>query len=415
MPDRRLPLRPDLDQLKHQAKELLRALREGDPSAAAEFKKHHPRTVAPPKVKLADAQLVLARSYEAPSWPRLVQACSLIDAIWRDDIGAVRDLVSKNPHLLREETTIRKSHWGPPMTYAANLGRDRIITLLREMGATDLKSALGRAALQGHIDTARKLHAMLGSPRPPANALLGSAENLSASGTALMLELGAQARDENGKQLAPVDMVLETYSRNPSGKHQILELYVQNGIELPDTPPMAVHRGRIDLLEAHLRRDPALLRRTFTHEEIYPPALGCHNDELALGTALAGTTLLHMCVEYDEMEIAQWLLVHGMDVNAKASVDVGGFGGYTALFNCVVSYPNLYGNRSGSMQGAPFARLLLDRGADPNVRASLRTQLERSRHEYRDVTPISFGERFHNRIFVSEPAMRMIAEQGGHA
>jgi hypothetical protein len=36
-------------------------------------------------------------------------------------------------------------------------------------------------------------------------------------------------------------------------------------------------------------------------------------------------------------------------------------------------------------------------------------------HEYRDVTPLSWGERFHRRVFVSETAMRLIAERGGHA
>jgi hypothetical protein len=102
-----------------------------------------------------------------------------------------------------------------------------------------------------------------------------------------MLELGARVRDADGKRIAPVDIVLETDSRNPSEKHQILELYVQHGLELPDSPTMALHRGRIDLLEQHLRRDPDLLHRTFSFEEIYPPELGCHNDPLAtFGTPL---------------------------------------------------------------------------------------------------------------------------------
>ena len=35
-------------------------------------------------------------------------------------------------------------------------------------------------------------------------------------------------------------------------------------------------------------------------------------------------------------------------------------------------------------------------------------------HEYRDVTPLSWGERFHDQGFVSKPAMRLIAERGGH-
>jgi hypothetical protein len=34
-------------------------------------------------------------------------------------------------------------------------------------------------------------------------------------------------------------------------------------------------------------------------------------------------------------------------------------------------------------------------------------------HEYRDVTALSWGERFHQQIFVSRPAMRLIAEGGG--
>jgi len=307
------------------------------------------------------------------------------------------------------------------MTYAANLGRDRIIRMLHELGATDLEWALGRATLQSKIGTARALHAMLGAPRPPGDALGGPAYTLSAPGTALMFEFGARVRDANGKRLAPVDVVLETDSRNPAAKHQILELYVQNGLELPDTPTMALHRGRIDLLDKHLRRDPGLLQQTFTHVQIYPPELGCHDEVLAThGTPLAGATLLHACIDYDEMEIARWLLEPGMNVDAKAALDGDGFGGHTALFATVVSQPTFWMNYGGKPQVAPFTQLLLDQGADPNVRASLRKQLhpgygEDTMHEYRDVTPLSWGERFHNRIFVSAPAMRLIAERGGHA
>jgi hypothetical protein len=430
--NRKLPVRPNLDQLKHQAKDLLRAIRRGDPSAIEKFNRYHPEPmspVAPEKVRLADAQLALARSYQLPGWPRLVQACKLIDAIWRDDVEAVTALVVKNPQLLHQMARgTEKCNWGPPMSYAANLGRNEIIKALRELGATDLESALDRATLQSKIDTARMLHEMMGSPSLPKGALDGPAYTLSASGTALMFELGAQVHDAGRQQLAPVHVVLETDSRNPSGKHQILEMYVQHGLELPDTPAMALHRGRIDLLEDHLRRDPRLLERTFTHEEIYPPELGCHDEVLAThGTPLAGATLLHMCVDFDEMEIARWLLERGMDVDARAAVDAAGFGGHTALFATVVSQPNFWMNYKGEPQVAPFTELLLDSrwkgGANPNARASLRKQLhpgyvpERGDgrvHEYRDVTPLSWGARFHSKIFVSEPAMRLIAERGGH-
>ena len=56
----------------------------GDPAALADLKEFHPEPIDPPAAKLADAQLVLARSYEASSWTRLVQAVQLV----RRDLGA---------------------------------------------------------------------------------------------------------------------------------------------------------------------------------------------------------------------------------------------------------------------------------------------------------------------------------------
>ncbi len=425
-PSRHLPVRPNLNQLKHQAKDLLRDIRRGVPSAIEEFNQHHPKLVAPSEAKLADAQLALARSYQAPSWLRLVQACRLVDAIWRDDIAAVREMVMKNPSLLHEDALVRKSNWGPPMSYAANLGRDEIIKMLHLLGATDLESAMDRAGLQSKIETARLLWGMGAldrfGGRPPDGALSGAAYTLSVTGTALVLELGGQVVDANGKRLAPVDVVLETDSRKPQAKHQILEMYAQDGLKLPDTPPMALHRGRIDLLEEHLRRDPHLFQRTFTHEEIFPPELGCHDEVQATqGTPLAGTTLLHLCADYDEIETARWLLEKGMDVDVRAAVDGEGFGGHSALFGTVVSQPNFWMNYQGGAQQAPLTQLLLDHGADPNARASLRKQLhpgyapkhDVTLHEYCDVTPLGWGRSFHAKVFVSEPAMRLIDAAGG--
>jgi hypothetical protein len=63
------------------------------------------------------------------------------------------------------------------------------------------------------------------------------------------------------------------------------------------------------------------------------------------------------------------------------------------------------------------ARLLLDSGANPNARASIRKGLafarDKSVHEYRDVTPLGWGLRFHDQSYVSQAAMRLIAERGG--
>ena len=419
MPNRHLPVRPDLEQLKRQAKELLAAIRAHDPEALADLAAYHPQPIAPDKAKLADAQLVLARSYQAPSWNRLAQACRLTDAIWRDDVDAVRVLIERNPRLLHESALVRISNWGPPMSYAANLGRDRIIRMLYDKGARDLNSAMERAALQSQVGTGELLYELMGRPPLPDGVLSGPAYTLSVSGTEFALRVGARVVDDQGRRLAPADVVLETDGRNPAAKHAILEMYVARGLDLPDTPTMALHRGRIDLLESHLRRDPGLLMRTFSHEEIYPPEIGCHDEVLATtGTPLGGTTLLHMCVDYDEYEIAQWLLARGANVDTPASVDDDGFGGYTALFGAVVSQPNFWINYGQRPKQARFAQVLLDYGADPNARGSIRKQMHPGYgddrvYEYRDVTPLEYGARFSNRLFVNERALELILLNGG--
>lgn len=60
-----LPAHPNLDQLRHQAKDLLRAAERGDSAAAAQI------TALSPRLTLSGAQLVVARSYGFASWPRL--------------------------------------------------------------------------------------------------------------------------------------------------------------------------------------------------------------------------------------------------------------------------------------------------------------------------------------------------------
>jgi hypothetical protein len=308
-----------------------------------------------------------------------------------------------------------------------------MIEMLRGLGAADLEFAFDRACLQGQVATARKLHRMMGShpsdeslspgtpssPRPKDDSLVNPAYTMNVEGTALLLELGARVYDDEGTRLAPVHMVLETDSRSPAKKHRILELYEEYGFKYPDTAVMALHRGRLDLLDEHLRRDPRLLKRRFAFEEIFPPEMGCHDEVMAThGTPLGGTTLLHVCVDYDEIEIARWLLEQGMDVNERAAVDAEGFGGHTALFSTVVSQPNFWMNHHGRVLEAPFTRLLLEYGADVNVRASLRKELHPGYeipglYEYRNVTAVSWGKRFHFRKLVNEAAVAMIREAGG--
>jgi ankyrin repeat protein len=215
--------------------------------------------------------------------------------------------------------------------------------------------------------------------------------------------------------LAPVALLLEGYHRDPPAKHACLEFFAGRGIDFPDTPAMAFHRGRIDLLQAHLQRDRGLLSQRLAYRDIYPLALGCHEDEsLGLhGAPLDGTTLLHMAADFDETEIAGWLIESGADANACALVDDKGFGGHTPLFNIVVSQAYLCGRQ----RDGAFVRMLLEQGADPNARASLRKGIrfiaDETVHEYKDATPIGFGRAFREKRWVSKEAMQEIAGRGG--
>jgi hypothetical protein len=67
-----LPARPNLEQLKKQAKELLGQIRERAPQAVALFARHHPKPeLEGGRFALHDAQLVLARQYGFATWARL--------------------------------------------------------------------------------------------------------------------------------------------------------------------------------------------------------------------------------------------------------------------------------------------------------------------------------------------------------
>ena len=109
-------------------------------------------------------------------------------------------------------------------------------------------------------------------------------------------------------------------------------------------------------------------------------------------------------------------------MNARALIDEDGFGGHTPLFNAVVSQHHFWMNyHKGGRPSTDFAKLLLDNGADLTARASLRKKLHpgydenAEMREFREVTPLSWGRRFHFRLLVSEPALKLIEQSGGVA
>ena len=411
---RGLPERPHLDVPKREARELLEQWRDGDPTARERVFHRHPKlqkltdeaAAAATEIKLTDAQLVVAREYGFSSWPELkrriesnAEAVALQRAIRADDRETVVRILRTNSALLH--VPLRSGNWGPPMSHAANLGRLELIETIALLGAKDYQHAFDRALLQGQIECARWLHARGATLAP--GIVMGSCETLNAAGFRFLLELGAPLTDAHGDRLAPLSRLLGTYSRNPAGKHEILELFAAHGYALPDTPVMALHRGDLIRLEDWLRRDPQLLKRRFALREIYPAECGCPDDGGMHLTPIAGTTLLHLAIDFREREVFDWLLAHGADPNARAEIDAYGFGGHTPLFNAAVN---------GPWRDPGFIPGLLERGADRAARASLRKFLDWQErpawHTARDVTPAEWARGFPDSGWVTPDATKLL-------
>ena len=123
MADRSLPDRPDLQQYKKQAKELLKSTRASDRDALRRVRAHHPRyaavTAPPPDFVLADAQFVIAREHDFDSWPQFAahvkamntadsavgQFEAAADAIVHGDVAALTRLLARHPQLIRARST----------------------------------------------------------------------------------------------------------------------------------------------------------------------------------------------------------------------------------------------------------------------------------------------------------------------
>lgn len=114
--------------------------------------------------------------------------------------------------------------------------------------------------------------------------------------------------------------------------------------------------------------------------------------------------MLHLAIEFDEQEIFDLLLAEGADVNARALVDADGFGGHTPLFNAIV--------KMGQRSDALIVRALLDRGALPGIRATMRKYLDWCEtprwHEARNVTAAEWGRGFPERDWVNEQALEVL-------
>jgi ankyrin repeat protein len=408
---RRLPEHSDLRLLKDQAKDLLRA------GQAA---------------SLASAQFQIARQYGFASWLKLkahVESLQTVgqlkQAIDSNDFERVKQMMTRDPELHRAPLGYGKNG---PLTWVAecrvpreapNEARLAMARWMIENGSEVHQGGDGPLMRAALADMRIPMMELLVAHGADVNALwhgrypiiCAPCETLAPQALKWLLDHGADLHVAAQNYGSPLEMLICTYSRNAKGKNACLEVFADAGFVLPDTAAMAFHRGRIDLLEAHLERDPSLLEHRFEPREIFPSELGIQRGEGLHATPILGTTLLHLAIEYDDIDVARWLIARGADVNAKGALDGDGFGGHTPLFHTVVTL---------AAPGDSQARLLLERGANPNARATIRKQLrdmgdpeKEMMREFHNVTPIGYASQFQEPSWVNGPAITAIVERGG--
>jgi ankyrin repeat protein len=137
-PTRTLSVRPDIDQLRRQAKELLDAFRSGNTSAKKEVEAHYRRADSD-TFALHDAQLVLARAYGFESWPKLkafvdgVTIRRLVEAVHANDLDAVRSMIRARPELVHTDVGEDDEHRA--LHHAVLERRPEVVRFLMQQGA----------------------------------------------------------------------------------------------------------------------------------------------------------------------------------------------------------------------------------------------------------------------------------------
>jgi len=137
--------------------------------------------------------------------------------------------------------------------------------------------------------------------------------------------------------------LIEMYTRGPRFK-SCIKAFVDSGLEFEDKILLSVLLDDSARLETLLLTDKGALEKKYS--------LNC------TFTPLYKASLLHICAEYNHLACVQMLVKHGADINAKAGLDINGFGGQTPIFHTVNQDAN---------KGMDTLRFLISQKADLDV------------------------------------------------
>jgi ankyrin repeat protein len=174
-----------------------------------------------------------------------------------------------------------------------------------------------------------------------------------------------------------LDYVIGTYSRS-ANLGACIDILLEAGCASRRNMPVVVDllRGRMDLLAQRLDEDPSLVDMRFPELDF--------GSTGARRLTLRGATLLHVAVEYGNLEAAKMLVERGADVNVPAALDEAGVGGQTPIFHAATQFYDW---------GLPVVEFLVRKGADLSVRAKLPGHYERP-DEFVDCNPLGYARLF---------------------
>jgi uncharacterized protein len=294
-----LPARPDLDQLRHQAKDLLHAAQRGDSEAIARI------SMVSDRVILSSAQLAIAREYGFPSWAKLKLEVERRDILNHRDLSRLTRLLADHPEL----AVSQMEHWadracGEPLGYITMMrfnhdrlglpaelpGTGAIAKVLIEAGAPvdghpgDKETPLITAASTGDAEVARVLieagaeidavSAPDSGGAPSSTALAHAAvfgmtevlDVLVAAGARIdSLEMAAAAGDITGWPLDRLTLQSRIRALVFAADHQRLEVIDQLIATGTPVNEADAEWGRLPLHTAAANGRPASVRRLLAH------------------------------------------------------------------------------------------------------------------------------------------------------
>lgn len=422
-----LPSRPDLEQLKRQAKEFLRAWKSQEPAALAALREFLPSAEQTAAPKLATAQWLTARRYSFRSWARLKQfvetstglelspaAIQLRQAIDADRTAEIAKLLDESPDLIDEHVARSPNSYRNqrPLAYACQAGQVKAVALLLERGADPAEDgylAVARAAMRDNqLPVLRLLFGHVpagGGERLDANVevyhwgplLLYPCECLAPGVIRFLLEQGADPNRRGvlgGCKDTPLEMVLGTYGRSPA-QADCIEALIAGGARYEDGPVMDLHRNRLESLSRRIDAEPALV-----HQRFYGLTYGATGGRRLTAD---GGTLLHVAAEFCHLDAARLLLDRGAAVNAR-TMPVGGASdatrndGATPLFLAATQYNGW---------GLPLVQLLLDRDADRTLTATVPGTHDRP-EEILTCTALGYAKRFPDKRPASDTTLALL-------